>query len=824
MLPRPTLAIGLLSSLGGLLFFLQYHTLKKFEALPKGLNFTAPTPFLQTVHETLHFDALDFFLSIAFIALIAILIALEIRRHTLSHFFSYTFASQRRTRYLLLVSCSASARYYFASGGLNWVGDAPGHILYAQAAAQTLAAAQFPFHTFLFGLGSPYMLNYGPLFYTIAGLIDLFIGDITTSLKVLMGLAHIGSGLTMYAWANRALRSRRAGFISGLAYVLCFWHMQQVLIMGRLSLALFYTLLPLPFYYIERLATPTPRPLLAIPGGIALGALSLTHPGYGFFAFTFVAFYAAARIDTAQWRDQAWPLCLVVLTGFALSAYINVGMLFEKAGTGLQTMNMGTQLSLTSNQLVPDPTWQHLFVWSNFQFRLFGSSAHWYGGYLGLSVSLLAAVALFFPLRSLSTTRREALRAGKTCLGLSLALIFLYRYPPLTFIHLVQAMNAARYLLFLACFLSFMAGVGTYLLTRYKKVDLPRSRWFSILLLALVIDLGPTTFQHPYQPTDNNHIAKADAPWAFYRQRALPFIKAHQLPPQRIAWLHGNVYPIFAMGFLPFATLMPTANSPLVGEWDTLHRFYGPLQHFGNQLMAHTKDPNSLQNSADFSLIADGLYLLNIDEMLVTWGDGHLVAYHLPTASPLVASAHLRGVDDGEMDLALIDDMLEQTRRWPWLAAETPALQHRILRALWIVQQTQPDPPSATSQQILVKGYPGTLDFDTEPVVELVGHTLTHQYARIDFDAQTPCFARLAYAYNPNLRVEVDGQPVKIWKTAGHLIALPLPAGQHSIELYLELSPLRRSLLAMGLLFITLMAAYYWSTERRTNPPHPIPT
>ena len=39
--------------------------------------------------------------------------------------------------------------------------------------------------------------------------------------------------------------------LAGLAYVLSFWHTQQVLIMGRLPLSLFYALLPLPFYFWE---------------------------------------------------------------------------------------------------------------------------------------------------------------------------------------------------------------------------------------------------------------------------------------------------------------------------------------------------------------------------------------------------------------------------------------------------------------------------------------------------------------------------------------------------------------------------------------------
>ena len=66
-----------------------------------------------------------------------------------------------------------------------------------------------------------------------------------------MAGTHIISGIGMYFFVGNLCQSRRAGFIAGLGYVLCFWHTQQVLIMGRLPLSLFYALLPWPFYAVE---------------------------------------------------------------------------------------------------------------------------------------------------------------------------------------------------------------------------------------------------------------------------------------------------------------------------------------------------------------------------------------------------------------------------------------------------------------------------------------------------------------------------------------------------------------------------------------------
>ncbi len=59
------------------------------------------------------------------------------------------------------------------------------------------------------------------------------------------------------------------------------------------------------------------------------------------------------------------------------------------------------------------------------------------------------------------------------------------------------------------------------------------------------------------------------------------------------------------------------------------------------------------------------------------------------------------------------------------------------------------------------------------------------------------CFARLAYAYYPYLRAEVDGNSVEPFQTAGRFIGLRLDPGKHQIVLTPTLSPLRKTLLAL---------------------------
>ena len=60
------------------------------------------------------------------------------------------------------------------------------------------------------------------------------------SVKIVLAVGHVPSGVTMFAFLRVALGSRPAAFLGGLGFVLTFWHTQHVLIMGRLPLSLFY--------------------------------------------------------------------------------------------------------------------------------------------------------------------------------------------------------------------------------------------------------------------------------------------------------------------------------------------------------------------------------------------------------------------------------------------------------------------------------------------------------------------------------------------------------------------------------------------------------
>ena len=93
---------------------------------------------------------------------------------------------------------------------------------------------------------------------------------------------------------------------------------------------------------------------------------------------------------------------------------------------------------------------------------------------------------------------------------------------------------------------------------------------------------------------------------------------------------------------------------------------------------------------------------------------------------------------------------------------------------------------------------------DTSPEVEVLSHRVWNQRVELQVRTSDACFARLAYAYYPYLRVVVDGKIAQTLETADRFIALRLDRGEHLIVLEPFLSPMRRALLALD---IVLLAA-----------------
>jgi len=796
-LPRDV--AGLLGLLVVLLLGLQYTTLEKFSARSPGLSYQTFSRFAEEVDRRVDLGPADATLALATVALCLLLVWLELRRGRLTLFLRYCFSSDRRTLLLLTLGSPILVRFYLARGEPSWAGDAAQHISYAAITAQALLRGEIPVWTNHLGGGSPYLQFYGFLFFYLVGLVDLLCRDFYLSLKLALAGGHLLSGIGACLFARTLFRSRRVGFIAGIAYVLCFWHTQQVVVMGRLPLSLFYGLLPWPFLCFERLRGSRPRSAAAA-GGLLLGLLVFTHPGYAFWATVLLAVYIAARL----WEEREPRLLrggiLLLGLGLLFGAFLTLPMWVERGSTGLRG---GYLLGG-----IPGPTWRHVLAWSNYRFWLFPFPAgefHWYGGYLGLSLVGLA-------LAGLAGLKRPGRSAGIVAgLLLSLLLAFAHHLPPLRYLSVVQAMPAGRYLLFVAFFLSLAAGGGArILLIRRGK---GRGRLATLLILILLADLGPATFQHPYFfPTADPTGYPTDL-FDRLRAAARPFRDRGELPNFRFLWAVGGLHPYMAIGRAQVATGIPTPYGPHPGDLLSVFEFTNPLERFLSSALADLKDPDALPDHEQFDLISGGLRLLDVKFALATQADGEIKTLRWSAHGPVLISPRIAGFPAKELAEFVERGEAEAFLRRTFPDQEDLALLKRIFPVLWIIQKSGVDLYGDRCASILLRDFEGKEDLAIAPTLALLEHRVLDQRVDLRLRVSEDCYARLAYSYFPHLVVEVDGRPVQPLRTAGHFIALRLEGGEHRIRLEPRLSPLRRWLLGLDAALL-VAAIWIWTRER----------
>ena len=783
---------------GGLSICIQYVTIEKFSVFPRGKSYTTWANFVRAIEKQITFGPLDGLLVALFLVSTAFLLYKEVRHRVLTDFLQTCFASQRKTLWLLAGCLLLCVRFYFARGELSWAADASHHIVSSWLAAQAIADGQVPIWTFFMGTGSPYLQNYGFAFFYLIGLVDLVCRDLSLSLKLVMAAAHVLSGIGMYYLAASLCPSRRAAFIAGLGYALCFWHTQHVLIMGRFPMSLFYALLPWAFYWIECVVNSPYKMRAALFGGMSMALLNFTHPGYGTYAMVLLGCYSMVRLWSCWSRPDTRTIMragvLLFVLGIAFGAYMNVGMYLER----MHTMMHDFSFSLSS---IPDPTWRHLLGWSNYYFWLIPpNSLHWYGGYLGVSLCVVAlaggVVALW------RRDRRSA--ACWICLILTTLAVFAYRWPLVSTLPLIHLFNASRYLLFLAFFLALAAGIGAYMLLLHGPRSLARSRWCTFLLLVIWVDLFPTTFIHPYYSPGKKSSAGGWPPELFAEvgKEATPFRERDELPNFRAQWIGEGVYTPLRRAHMLYMGATPIVETFHPGELRTFGTFIRPFTDWAHSLLPEVESPEQLLTHPHFDLLKVGFQLLNIRHVIATSSQhGSGFAFAMEEYSPIVVSGRLVSYDEEAVDFTDIASRFGED------------LDDSVAQALWIIVHTglhQPIGNTLSCDRIFVRDKEGERDLGTTPTAQVISHRVDHQQVEMRVAVSTRCYARLAYAHFPYLQVTVDGMPVQPMETAGRFMALPLEAGEHDIVLKAQLSPLRRSLLALsGVLFVGALALVF---------------
>ncbi len=784
--PREILA--LLGALGILLAVFQRYTLQKFSVMGPGLRYKYPRHFIEDVRTAIEFDRLDGALTLAILSICLSILILEFWKKRLSRFFHILCQTEWQTLLFVTFGSLVAVRFYFSVGDSSWVADTSAHTAYAFIASHSFKNGELPIWSNFICAGSPFGQFYGFLFSYLVGFFDLFFRDLYLSIKWVTGWGHVVSGVGMYLFAKTLTRSRRTGIIAGLAFVLCFWHTQQVLIMGRLHLSVLYALLPFPFYFYERLRIRSTQSACAVLGAISLACLAFTHPGHAFWATGFLGLYILVRYLSAA-NKSAFPMlptAVLYFGGVLLGAYLTVPIWFERGET---VMYWGYDLSG-----FPDPTWKHLLYWSNYRFKLIPldpEDNHWYGGYLGISLVMLSLIGVVAPFARRQSANIKSGRAAAICFVAIVLLVAGYRWEGLQYFFFVRAANSGRYLTLVAFFLSLVAGIGAANLIQIWGRTLTRARVFTFVLLFILVDLGPTTFQQPYLSAGTADI--------LYKLPAEILEKdpaSGKIPNSRVFYTTHNVYRHQIISWLPSSARLATFLEMFIEAPLSVKAFSRPLETILNELFGGFKTAEDLTSSENFNAALLGMYLSNTKHIVTYQKETDKVLYWpFNQANPVLVSGKAAN------------------RPFPIKDLDEPELLAGFLDILKEMGNT--NLATGTCDQILLSDFAGVEDLGTKPAVQVINHQVWNQRVEIDLQTTAACFARLSYAYYPYLRVTVDGNEVEKLKTADRFIALRLGPGRHHIILEPHLSPLRKSLLYLNICLIAAGAVWIYTDRRR---------
>ena len=810
---------AVLALLGLLLFTHQYVTMALFKVFPPGAGFGTFSRFLSAIEKNIAFGWADYTLGTAILGCVVYVVISEIRGTHLTLLLRQMVSNDRRTMIVLAAGSFIAVRFYVGTGIFSWGADQPQHITFAHMASRSISEGELPIWTNYYGTGTPYLQFYGFLFFYLVALVDQLWHNISVSLKSVMAIMHVASGVAMYILARTVTRSRIAGFIAGAAYVLSFWHTQQVSIMGRFPLSLFYALLPLPFYFFERVATKRPPLLNSLLGGICMGSLALTHPGYGFWASVFFALYVAIRLLSLDTKSlnrgtlSQWS-ALIFAGGLIFGGYLTLPMWLDREYTGLYR-------GLVNLASVPIPTWQHVFAWSNFRFWSIpppDTNVNWYGGYIGLSLVAIVATGMFAALRSRSRRLILVCLPAVSCLAITLIFVFAYRWSLLQALPVVKILGAGRYLLFTVFFLALASAFAT----RTLMIVLKRHHWRipvqTMIVIAIVIDLGPTTFQQPYF-RDLGQKDTFGNPLSLYEKLREPadlLDSSGELPNRRVFWSHSQSHYV-VLGQLYIHSLTPNPNAFHPGDSRVVSDFVKPIEEYlavALPELARTQTdspdgfPDKIFNRTHLDIIRSAFSMLNVRYVIVSQPKHQATISESNTECPVLVSPTLTPFTTNRLYELVKSGEIQAPMKSQGLSSHVTKVLTEAYPALFLTVNSGINANTQTCDRIFAMNTTERR-LGTQPEVEVLEHTVRTQHVRLRIQVTDACFARLSYAYYPYLRVLVDNQEVEPFRTAAGFLAVELEAGEHTIELEPYLSPLRRGFLAFNLFYLSAIIVLF---------------
>lgn len=178
------------------------------------------------------------------------------------------------------------------------------------------------------GYGQPVFEFFYPLPSYIASFLHLLGISFGDSLKLLLGVSLLFSGLTMYVWLREFL-SRWGAFFGAFLYMFAPYRFVDMYVRGDIGESLALIFVPLVLYFISlSFRKKSKYPVLL--GGISLAMLILCHNIVSLMTLPFIVFYGIFLwVRNGREKKDLIRITIIIGSGFLLSAFFWLPGLLE---------------------------------------------------------------------------------------------------------------------------------------------------------------------------------------------------------------------------------------------------------------------------------------------------------------------------------------------------------------------------------------------------------------------------------------------------------------------------------------------------------------
>ncbi|MBI5788579.1 MAG: hypothetical protein HZA78_06980 [Candidatus Schekmanbacteria bacterium] len=637
-------------------------------------------------------------------------------------------------------------RFYLSDGHTCQLDGAP-HSAQIHMLVTCLKNGEYPLWSNQWYAGFPFLQFYSPLFYYLAAGTSLIIHKVALSIKLILLLCHIISGVSAFLLIKEITDNHKAGLIGATAYALAPWHIFQLTFYGRFPISLIYAFLPLPFYFWEHYKHgKTARLRAFLWAGISLSLIIYSHYGYAVFVSLIFALYLLLDFSQQSQRSRLIFLLGTGITALVLSLYLLLPVVLE----GQHLSGLEELLSRKAFEVNP-PSLQVLLE------RKFQPQDH--AGYLGLSFIILSIPGIIISLKEKKWALPLLWLFGwYLVLG---AKTYLYRFIPLVY----SQQAPERLIIYLILFIAILSGVSyTWLERQAKKIGGIKGEYF-VFILVLLLCFADISF-----------LTKRKWPEKYGTDEIISLTKLAYNPQAKFGarFFHvsldqGNDW--LFKGIVPAIVSLETKTNNLYGFFYQGATKILPLIDAGRTLAINDlKKQKYLADSGDFFYLMYTPYVGFLDH------DHKFKLTDAVYCSPFIVAPELA---------YLSSEPLDQDKAW---------FLPRVLKAMRV------DKARSVAAQLII---PSDIDQGAnltmkEPLdVKRIDYKQDLQHTDLKLSSNADCYLQLSHAWYPYLKVWLDDRETKFFPTALQLIGLYLPKGEHRIRVEPYLSPLRKGLLGL---------------------------